>query len=49
MVPNNCLVDEIFFPLDPFHANGFFIYPLKTSKNHWFSDVFRMYRKRPVA
>ena len=35
--------------LNPFHATGFFWYPLKTSENLWFSDVFRGYRKRPVA
>ena len=27
----------------------FFLYPLKTSGNLWFSDVFRRYRKRSVA
>ena len=27
----------------------FFLYPLKTSENLWLSDVFRGYRKRPVA
>ena len=26
-----------------------FFYTLKTSKNIWFSDVSRVYRKRPVA
>ena len=25
----------------PFHIAGLFIYPLKTSENLWFSDVFR--------
>ena len=35
--------------IDPFHATGLFIYPLKTSENQRFSDVFRGYRKRPVA
>ena len=29
-----------------FHATGLFLYPLKISK---FSDVFRVYRKTPVA
>ena len=28
-----------------FHAFVLFLYPLKTSKNLWFSDVFREYRK----
>ena len=27
----------------------FFLYPLKTSENLWFSDIFRGYRKRPLA
>ena len=27
--------------LTPFHAAGLFLYPLKTSQNLWFSDVFR--------
>ena len=27
----------------------FFNTPLKTSENFWFSDVFKMYRKGPVA
>ena len=34
---------------NPFHATGLFLYPLKTSENPWFSDVFRRYGKRPVA
>ena len=32
-----------------FHANGLFWYPLKTSENLWFSDVFRGYQKRQLA
>ena len=27
--------------VDPFHFNVLFLYPLKTSENLWFSDVFR--------
>ena len=34
--------------LNLFHATGLFLYSLKT-ENLWFSDVFRGYRKRPVA
>ena len=34
---------------NPFHATNLFLYPLKTSENLRFSDVFRGYRKRPVA
>ena len=34
--------------LNPFHATGVFLYPLKTSENGRSSDVFRGYRKRPV-
>ena len=33
----------------PLHATGLFLYPLKTSEILWFSDVFRGYKKRPVA
>ena len=32
-----------------FHANDLFLYPLKTSENQRFSDVFRGYRKRLTA
>ena len=35
--------------INRFHATGLFLYPLKTSENQRFSDVFRCYRKRPVA
>ena len=35
--------------INPFHATGLFLFPLKTSKNLWFPDVFKMYNKRPVA
>ena len=33
--------------INPFLATGFFLYPLKTSENLWFSNFFRGYRKRP--
>ena len=32
-----------------FHAPHLFWYPLKTSENLWFSDVFMGYQKRSVA
>ena len=32
-----------------FHATGFFLNQLKTSGNHRFSDVFRVYRRRLMA
>ena len=35
--------------LSPFCAIRLFLYPLKTSKNLWLSDVFRGYRKTPKA
>ena len=35
--------------IKPVYANGLFPYPLKSSENLWFSDVFRGYRKRPAA
>ena len=34
---------------DPFHVTGLFIYPLKTSENPWFVNVFSWYQKWPVA
>ena len=33
----------VFF-FNPFHAIGLILYPLKTSENQRFSDVFREYR-----
>ena len=38
-----------FWVINPFHVTGLFQYPLKTSENLWFSDVFRGDWKRPVA
>ena len=35
--------------MNPFHITGRFVYPLKTSENFWFSDIFKGYRKRQVA
>ena len=35
--------------INPFLPTCLFLYPLKTSENLWFSDVFRGYRKRPVT
>ena len=40
-------VSQLF--LNPFHAFCLFLYLLNTSKNLWFSDVVRGYRKRPVT
>ena len=40
---------KIFFIFNPFHATDFFLYPLKTSENLRFSDIFRGYRERPVT
>ena len=36
-------------PVSLFHAFGVFLYPLKTLVNFCFSDVFRVYGKRPVT
>ena len=33
----------------PHFIHWFFLYPLKTSENPWFSDIFRGYRKKPVV
>ena len=35
--------------VDPFHATGLSLYPLKISENLWFSDFFRDYRKKLVG
>ena len=35
--------------LNSFHAIGLFLYLLKTSEDQNFSDIFKGYRKRPVA
>ena len=31
--------------VNPFHATGLFLYPLKRTENLWFLDVFRGHRK----
>ena len=46
----NCYVKIIFqSAINPFNVTGLFLHPLKTSKNLWFSDVFRGYRKRQMV
>ena len=40
---NHCLLN-----FNPLNATGRFLYPLKTSENLWFSDVFKEYRKRLI-
>ena len=40
------ILDQFFF--NPFHANGPFLYPLKTLENLWFYDVFRGYRNDEI-
>ena len=35
--------------INPFHATGLYLYPLKTSENQKFSHAFRGYGKRPVV
>ena len=40
---------EIFLLFKPFHVTGLFLYPLKTSENLRFCNVFRGYRKILVA
>ena len=42
-------VHLLHFGFNPFHVTGLLRYPLKTSENQRFSDVFRGYWKRPVA
>ena len=41
-----CLTPNVF---NPFQVNVLFLYPLKTSKNQRFPDVFRGYRKGILA
>ena len=40
---------KIFLQIKPFHTTDLFWYPLKTSENLRFSDVFREYQERSVA
>ena len=35
-------------PMNPIHATGLFLYPLKT-ENQSFSHVFKGYTKKPMA
>ena len=45
----DCSVHLLHFGFNPFHVTGLLRYPLKTSENQRFSDVFMGYWKRPVA
>ena len=36
---------DLFSFVNPFQANGLFLYTMKTSKTQRFSDVFRGYKK----
>ena len=38
----------IWLEINLFLVTGLFLYPLETAENHWFSDVFREYRKELV-
>ena len=38
-----------YLDINPFHATDLFWYPLKTSENQRFSDIFRGYQKRSVV
>ena len=40
---------NLVFLINPFQGNVPFLYPLQTSKNQRFSDVFRRYRKGTLA
>ena len=49
-IVTEAIIDRCFYKtgvLNPFHATGTFLYPLKTSENRGFCDVFRWYRKIP--
>ena len=40
---------DLFRKLNPFHDTGFFLYPLKTTENLWYSHAFRVYRRKRVS
>ena len=44
-----CRILRLQIFLNSFHTTDLFWYPLKTSENIWFSDVFRGYQKRSEA
>ena len=44
----NWFGEYIMSALNPFLATGLFLYPLKTSQNQRFSNVYRGYWKRPL-
>ena len=48
VVVNHQIEFDIVTNISPFCTIGLFLYPLKTSENKRFSDVFRWYRKRPM-
>ena len=37
------------FVINLFFTSGFCLYPQEASEKQWFPDVFRGYRKRPMA
>ena len=45
----SCWCRKVLNNFNPFHATSFLLYPLKTIQKIWFFDIFRGYRKRPVA
>ena len=49
ILQNFCRTGSNHKEFKPFHATDLFWYPLKTSENLWFSDVFRGYQKRPAS
>ena len=48
----NVKMDDYYFfdgetpPINSFHATGYFLYPLKTSENQIFFDIFKGYTKK---
>ena len=47
--PKTRYLSNEFSSINQFNAIDLFLYPLKTSENLRLSDVFRGYRKKPVA
>ena len=45
----SCWCRKVLNNFNPFHATSFLLYLLKTIQKIWFFDIFRGYRKRPMA
>ena len=48
-ISESSYISESSISFNPIHVTDLFLYPLTTSENIWFSDIFRGHRKRSVA